>query len=628
MPSVPPGTWCLEDEALSLLRSLTHAGIGVARLDAEARYRYVNAPFAVLRGRPPEEHVGLALAEANPWLAETLLGVRARLGGEGAMGWDEVLSMPVLLEDRTTEYRVLLCPDPDGGEQAGTWLLTREGLDGPTPAAYRLSMLAARVAFYDLDLVDGRLLRSAGMDALFGLPSRPTSPDHVWWLADVHPDDRPAVEARLAAWRSGQPGAARVEYRLRRGDGAWARVVDHAELVLDPSGRPVRAMAAIYDATAEYEAQEALRRSEARFRLASLATTDVVYDWDLDTNRIEWSSLAALGYAPDTRFDNLDWWSSQIHPDDRAGILEGLDAAVARGDQLWRGAYRLRRRDGTWAEIADRGYLDRARDGTLLRMVGVMQDVTEQRNAEAEVRGAKADLERRVKERTAELLAANRELESFSYSVSHDLRAPLRAIDGFTSAIQEKHAAGFDAESRDWLARVRAAAQRMSILIDDLLQLARVTRATLQRVPVDLAPLFREVAAELARREPGRAVRATIGVIPPALGDPMLLHLVAQNLMENAWKYTRSRAEAEIEVYGRIEGEGLRVCVRDNGVGFDPAYAHLLFEPFQRLHDPRDYEGSGVGLATVQRVVQRHGGSVGAESTPGGATFWFTLPIP
>ncbi|HKI57986.1 MAG TPA: PAS domain S-box protein [Trueperaceae bacterium] len=236
------------------------------------------------------------------------------------------------------------------------------------------------------------------------------------------------------------------------------------------------------------------------------------------------------------------------------------------------------------------------------------------------------DLERRVGARTAELQALNRELEGFSYSVSHDLRTPLRAIDGFGSALLEDYADRLDAEGRHYLERMRGAAQHMGTLIDDLLTLSRVGRTSLEPRDLDLAELAREVAAELREAEPDREVALTVQEGLPARGDRTLLRLVLQNLIGNAWKFTSHTAGARIDVRAeQVEG-AMTYTVSDNGAGFDMRYVEQLFRPFQRLHAAADFPGSGVGLANVQRIVQRHGGRVWAEGEVDvGAAFHFTL---
>jgi len=245
---------------------------------------------------------------------------------------------------------------------------------------------------------------------------------------------------------------------------------------------------------------------------------------------------------------------------------------------------------------------------------------------QARLRRAHDELEVRVRQRTAELESANRELEAFSYSVSHDLRAPLRSIDGFGKMLLEDYAMKLDEEGRSHLSRVRAAAQRMDQLIEDMLNLSHVTRGELRVAPVNLSRLTQEVAGELARREPERKVRLSVAPDVVVGGDGNLLRIALENLLGNAWKFTARREEAKIE-FGMTTQAGRPVYfVRDNGAGFDMAYADKLFGAFQRLHSTTDFPGSGIGLAIVQRVIHRHGGRVWAEaSVDGGATFFFTL---
>jgi signal transduction histidine kinase len=247
----------------------------------------------------------------------------------------------------------------------------------------------------------------------------------------------------------------------------------------------------------------------------------------------------------------------------------------------------------------------------------------------AEIEAAEARVARELAEVRAalvqELERKNRELEAFSYSVSHDLRAPLRSLEGF-SQILEKHATDLDDKGRHYLDRIRSATRRMGELIDGLLALSRVGRAELNRAPVALSALARDVAAELERAEPGREVAVTIQEDLAADGDRRLLRIALENLLGNAFKFTARTTDAAVE-FGAAERDGqLTYFVRDNGAGFDPAYAERLFAPFQRLHNDSDFPGTGIGLATVHRIVERHGGRVGAEAAVGrGATVFWTL---
>ncbi|MBN1137696.1 MAG: GAF domain-containing protein, partial [Anaerolineae bacterium] len=237
-------------------------------------------------------------------------------------------------------------------------------------------------------------------------------------------------------------------------------------------------------------------------------------------------------------------------------------------------------------------------------------------------------LEERVAERTATLAAVNKELEAFAYSVSHDLRAPLRTLDGFSQALLEDYAGQLDATAQDYLRRVQAGSQRMGHLIDDLLKLSRLTQNRMQWARVDLGALAQEIAAELHRAQPERQVEFVIAGKVVAFGDAHLLRVVLENLLGNAWKFTGRQASARIE-FGCTEGEDARVYfVRDNGAGFDMDYADRLFTAFHRLHSSTEFDGTGVGLATVQRIIHRHRGHVWAEGAVNqGATFYFTLAM-
>ena len=353
------------------------------------------------------------------------------------------------------------------------------------------------------------------------------------------------------------------------------------------------------------------------YAIFALDTRGYIVSWNAGAERIKGYRAGEIIGQHFSRF--------YIDEDLRAGKPEmELEVATAVGkyeEEGWRV-----RKDGTlfWANVLITAIRDES--GRLRGFAKVTRDLTERRAVEEQVRRLNAELERKVEERTAQLEAANKELEAFSYSVSHDLRAPLRGIDGFSQALLEDYADRLDGEGQDYLRRIRAATQRMARLIDDLLNLSRITRAGLRREPVDLSAIARSVAEQLARSHPGRKVEFRIAEGVKAEGDPHLLRVALENLLGNAWKFTGKTPAARVE-FGVTEADGAPAYfVRDNGAGFDMAYAGKLFGAFQRLHDAREFEGTGIGLATVQRVVRRHGGRVWAEGAPGlGATFYFTL---
>ena len=257
-------------------------------------------------------------------------------------------------------------------------------------------------------------------------------------------------------------------------------------------------------------------------------------------------------------------------------------------------------------------------DHSTLRLLDLLArqaaDIIESKEAEEE-----------LKRRTTDLEASNKELEAFSYSVSHDLRAPLRSITGFSAVLLEDYADELDKEGKSYLKKISDAGELMGQLMDDLLKLSRVTRSDLNIQRLDLSDMARKIV-ELHKDEPGRKVKVTIAPNMSANGDKNLINLVLQNLLDNAWKYSSKASGPRIEM-GVVEHKGNHAYfVRDNGVGFDMTYANKLFQPFQRLHKATEFDGTGIGLATVQRIIRRHGGEVWAEAkVGGGATFFFTL---
>jgi signal transduction histidine kinase len=267
----------------------------------------------------------------------------------------------------------------------------------------------------------------------------------------------------------------------------------------------------------------------------------------------------------------------------------------------------------------------------LLREKRAQASVLEELVAERtrQLRELNQTLEERVRQRTAELEHLNRELESFSYTVSHDLRAPLRAINGFAALLRDELQAGSIPNSQEYLQRILSAGERMRQLIDDLLMLAQLDRKAIQRKPVDLSAIAREVGAALAAAHPQRSLRLAVEPDLKAHCDPQLMRIVLENLLGNAWKYSSGREDAVVEFGAEGLGAERAFYVRDNGAGFDLAYASKLFQPFQRFHSAKAYEGTGVGLATVHTIIVRHGGRIWAESAPDkGTTMRFSLPEP
>ena len=404
------------------------------------------------------------------------------------------------------------------------------------------------------------------------------------------------------------------------------------------------------------QANASLRESAAALKRAQRLANVGSWLWHIQLGKVEWSEqmFRIFGLDPETFSGDLsDAIARAIHPDDRRRV-EAVNEEVIAGKPPRPVEYRVVWPDGTlrvvWAEAGELVCDGEGRPGVLS---GIAQDITDrrlsetelrrsmseldlsrrallslvedQKRAEAEVRRLNAELEQRVRDRTAQLEEANRELDAFAYSVSHDLRAPLRAIDGFAQILVEDYGPKLDDEGRRLCRVVSDSARDMGRLIDDLLALSRVGRAALKPTVVDMRRMATLMFAELAEPADRERLEFRVGDLPDTDADPALMRLVWQNLIGNAIKFTSKRERAVIEVGAAREGREIIYSVRDNGAGFDMQYAAKLFGVFQRLHSVQDFEGTGVGLAIVQRIVHRHGGRVWAEGRPGeGAAFFFT----
>lgn len=375
-------------------------------------------------------------------------------------------------------------------------------------------------------------------------------------------------------------------------------------------------------------ANDELHESRETLRLAQRAGNIGSWDRNIATGATTGSPELEELYGITDGAGRYSWefWLSFVHPHD----VPAIDAALAKSFQdasPYAVDFRITRLDGQRRWLSARANVLTDASGRPQRLVGITLDITEPKLAAEKIRALNASLEARVSERTMELSNANKELESFSYSVSHDLRAPLRTIDGFSMALLEDCGGQLDETCQAHLQRIRHAAQRMASLIDDLLHLSRVTRAQLNAQTFDLSALVTDVLSELRVTQPDRTVVCNIQPGLFATGDPQLLRVAIENLINNAWKFTSKRSGALIEFGATLKNGENAFFVKDNGAGFNPAYADRLFGAFQRLHGPAEFPGTGVGLATVQRVVHRHGGQIWAESSVDqGATFFFTLP--
>lgn len=511
-----------------------------------------------------------------------------------------------------------------------TWLiiLKRREADALRASEAQLeeAQALAHLGSWDLDLATGKANWSREEYRILGYEPDAVEAGVDRFLARVHADDRDRVWAEMQAAMAREDGRYEVEHRVVLPDGSERIVLETGRVQFDALRRPVRMVGSTLDVT---EARRAERELEAhRHRLEALVAErtrelrdqatildqihDAVISTDLNGIITGWNHGAErlYGYSATEavgRDVGILYFERETLLKD---VIQPLREKGAHEVEV-----RLRRKDGQAIDVLLSLSLRLDGEGQPIGMIGYSLDIS-----------ARTEAQRLLQQRSEELAAANRELEAFAYSVSHDLRAPLRAIDGFSQALLEDYGNQLDPVGLDYLRRVRAAAQRMAELIDDLLKLSRVSRLPLQSADVNLSRLAEEIVAALRERQPERKVDVIIEPGLLARGDPGLLRTALENLIENAWKYTRHTEAARIEIGCTRTDVETVFHVRDNGVGFDMRYAENLFTPFHRMHPASEFEGTGIGLATVQRIIQRHGGRIWAQASPSqGASFFFTL---
>lgn len=623
--------------ALELLTAIAQSSSdAIFAKDEQGRYLLVNDAAARYVGRPASALLGQDDGAAFPAEQATLIrGIDRRVLASGRVETNEEHL------DTAQGRRVFLAtkgPLRDAqGHIRGTFGISRD-ITERTQAKQRLIESEARYRSLFENMNTGFVLFELVQDGL----GRPV--DLVILAANRHLADvtgldlvkvmgqrltqvLPGIEGDEADW-IGTYGRVALTGESRQFEQGSERLGTFFSVSAFRAGEGLCAVTFL-DISGRRATEMALHDSEERLRLALAAASQGLYDLNLETGETTVSPEYAvmLGHDPADFRETLASWRERLHPEDQARIPRLLEDYLAGRQAAFRVEFRLRTRDGRWKWILSLGQIEqRSADGRPLRMLGTHTDIDALKSAEATLREMNATLEFRVSERTAELSAANRELETFAYAVSHDLRAPLRALSGYSQALQEDFGDTLPDQARVYLDRIHQSAARMGQLIEGILALSRSSRGELRHDRVDVSALARQRLTQLAD-ESGRRVRTFVQDGLEVTGDERMLASVMTNLLDNAWKYTGATPDPEIRVYaGSVTGlHG--ICVSDNGAGFDMAHADRLFQPFQRLHREDQFPGIGIGLATVQRIVHRHGGELAAVAAPGeGATFCIALP--
>ncbi|MEQ1860647.1 MAG: PAS domain S-box protein [Chthoniobacteraceae bacterium] len=625
---------CVEEQLRASLREVNdlksaldeHAIVAIT--DPQGRITYVNDKFCAISKYSREELMGqdhriinsgfhptefiralwTTIAHGKVWKGE--IKNRAK---DGSFYWVDTTIVPFLSENGKPRQYVAIRADITERKRA------------EEEAARLVAIVeSSDEAIVGKDLTGVVTSWNVGAQKIFGYSASEMIGQPITRL--IPPEHQDEEEMILGKVRSGE-GVQQLETVRVRKDGSTLDVMLTVSAIKDREGKVIGASKVARDITDRKRAETALRDSENRLH-RSIEESPIPMIIHGEDDRIlllskGWTKFS--GYTIDDLPTISDWTEKAYGA--RTGTMKAyIDDLFAIGETVANGEFEITARDGSkriWDfQTTPLGELSEGRRVLLSLAV----DVTDRKQAENDVRQLNAELEQRVADRTAALKAANKELEAFSYSVSHDLRAPLRAVDGFSQAVLEDFGSMLPEEGQRYLRTVREGAQKMGMLIDDLLTFSRLSRAPLRRKNVNTGAMVRSVLDDLSPQRKGRNIDLRITPLPECSGDPALLTQVWLNLLSNALKYTGRREVAVIEVGCERTPEGDVFFVRDNGTGFDMRYAGKLFGVFQRLHRAEDYEGTGVGLALVQRVIHRHGGRVWADAAVDrGATFHFTL---
>lgn len=485
----------------------------------------------------------------------------------------------------------------------------------------RLALAAADQGMYDLNIQTGETVVNDEYARMLGYDPATFRETNEAWIERLHPEDREPVAAVYRKYIAGEIPVYKVEFRQRTAEGGWKWILSLGKVVeLDGQGRPLRMLGTHTDITTRKNAEEALRLSEERFRNTLDDMMEgcqiLSFDW-----RYLYLNDTAVRYGRASREELIGRTLFECYPGVETTELYGVLASCMKDRKSATTESEFQFPDGltNWFQFS----VQPIPEGLFVLTL----DIGERKRHERELLDLNLDLERKVEERTALLGAKNRELEAFTYSVAHDLRAPLRGIDGFARILEEEYRGVLGAEGSRLLGVVRSGAGKLDRLITDLLEYARIGRSEPVLSPVDMGELARHALSECS--DPGvlGSFEIRIRNLPSVPADPGMMERIWINLLSNAIKYSLPSKTRRIEISGSRDGDWATYSIRDRGVGFDPRYSNKLFNMFQRLHSAEDFPGSGIGLAITRKLVELHGGRIWAEGTKGeGAVFSFSLP--
>jgi PAS domain S-box-containing protein len=611
------------DEAVEILESI---GDGFYALDADRRVAYVNGRALETFGKQREELIGRRFDEAFPEAEKSRVTPILREISSRAEPRDFEIDAP--LQGRWTAFSAY--PRRGGGVSVYfrdvSARRAAEAALRESEEQFRATFEQAAVGIAHVGL-DGRWLRAnRRLCEITGYSRNELL--RLGFQDITHPDDLGADLDQVRALLAGEIGSYRMEKRYLRPDGSSVWTLLTVSLLRPSAADAQPYFVSVVEDISELKRAEAARReSERRYRFLAENNPQIVWtarpDGLLDYFNHRWTEVTGLPVEAGTG----EGWATAIHPDDLPRMNVAWSRSLITGEP-YAVEHRVRTSDGAWRWFRTQAAALRAADGEIQIWVGTAADVQDEREALEQVRRLNADLEHRVVERTTQLADANAELESFAYSVAHDLRAPLRGMQGFSRALLEDHADALDKTGRDYAERIARGAERLDDLINDLLAYSRLTREEIRPEPVELEGLLADVVRHMDPQiEQARAAVQLERPLPAVIGQRAVLMQVLMNLLGNAIKFVPPGAEPQVRVWAEHRDGTARVWVEDNGIGIRPEHRDKIFRVFERLHGQKAYPGTGIGLAIVKKGVERLGGTVGVVSEPGhGSRFWFELP--
>ncbi|HSP12678.1 MAG TPA: PAS domain S-box protein [Salegentibacter sp.] len=490
---------------------------------------------------------------------------------------------------------------------------------------YKFVNKATKDAIYDWDILQNHIEWGTGFTKLFGYNGDKNLFPLEEWSEKVHPEDLEETQESLENHLSDQNKRKwNRKYRFLNSDGEYIHIIENAYILRVNSGTAYRMIGALRDVTDLYEYEKELFMSNERFKYLTKATSDAIWDWDLEKNEVYWGEgfESLFGYKLSELSADIHLWSENIHPEDMDTAVGSLEDAIAGNETKWEAEYRFVTENGEYKYVYDRGYIVRDKTGKAIRAVGAMQDISKSKDYESSLKSLNEDLKKHAKE----LEISNAELEQFAYVASHDLQEPLRMVTSFLTQLEKKYTDKLDDKAHTYINFAVDGAKRMRSIILDLLEFSRVGRSEDKQENIDVNEIIEELKTLYRKEIKDSGAVIKTGNLPEIVAPKAPIRQVFQNLISNSIKYRKVSMPPEIEINAEESGKFFVFSIKDNGIGIDSEYFERIFIIFQRLHQREKYSGTGMGLAVTKKIIENLGGKIWLESREGeGSIFYFSI---